>query len=185
MSFQSLKVDELKKVAASFAVEPEVADEEHGPTKKELLAALAENGVSWKDYQDLKDASDDADDEQAEDDTVEEEQKEEATKQDVAEEAAFATAEEREEEADKADDVAADADLPADEEVEEEKGEDEDSGDEILVKYVRKNPTWEQAGHRFTKDHPFKSLPVELAERLIKSGVVVQALPSEVKDYYS
>lgn len=179
MSFQSLKVDELKKVAASFAVEPEVADEEHGPTKKELLAALAENGVSWKDYQDLKDASDDADDTE-----VEEEQKEEAAKQDVAEEVAFATADEREE-ADKADDVADDADLPADEEVEEEKGEDEDSGDEILVKYVRKNPTWEQAGHRFTKDHPFKSLPVELAERLIKSGVVVQALPSEVKDYYN
>lgn len=155
MSFQSLKVDELKKVAASFAVEPEVADEEHGPTKKELLAALAENGVSWKDYQDLKDASDDVDGTE-----VEEEQKE----------------------ADKADD---DADLPAGEEVEEEKDRDEDTGDEILVKYVRKNPTWEQAGHRFTKDHPFKSLPVELAERLIKSGVVVQALPSEVKDYYN
>lgn len=156
MSFQNLKVDELKKVAASFAVEPEVADEGHGPTKKELLAALAENGVSWRDYQDLKDASDDVGDTE-----VEEEQKEEAAKQDVADE----------------------ADLPADEEVEEEK--DEDSGDEILVKYVRKNPTWEQAGHLFTKDHPFKALPPELAERLIKSNVVVQALPSEVKDYYS
>lgn len=160
MSFQNLKVDELKKVAASFAVEPEVADEGHGPTKKELLAALAENGVSWRDYQELKDASDDADDtEVEEEDTV--------------------TVEDAD------DDVADEAGPPADEEVEEERGEDEDSGDEILVKYVRKNPTWEQAGHLFTKDHPFKALPPELAERLIKSNVVVQALPSEVKDYYS
>lgn len=154
MSFQSLKVDELKRVAASFAAEPEVADEEHGPTKKELLAALAENGVSWKDYQDLKDASDDADDTEVE---------EGAAKQDVSD----------------------DADLPVDEEVDEEQEEDGDFSNEILVKYVRKNPTWEQAGHRFTHDHPFKSLDAELAERLIKSGVVVQALPSEVKDYYN
>lgn len=153
MSFQNLKVDELKKVAASFAVEPEVADEEHGPTKKELIAALAESGVSWKDYQDLQN---EVEDDEAAEEVVDESV---ADKTDVADE-------EVEEDAEEAEEAAEDT-------------------DEILVKYVRKNPTWEQAGHRFTKDHPFKSLPVELAERLVKSGVVVQALPSEVKDYYN
>ena len=160
MSFQSLKVDELKKVAASFAVEPKVADKEHGPTKKELLAALAENGVSWQDYQALREE-------------VEPEEEEVAVEEEVVVDPDTALAED-----------VVDADDVVEEEAEEAEEAAEDT-DEILVKYVRKNPTWEQAGYRFTQEHPFKSLSTELAERLIKSGTVVQALPSEVKDYYN
>lgn len=55
MSFNKLNVDELKAVAEFFAVDVTVANEEHGPTKKELLAALAEGDdpVSWDDYKDI------------------------------------------------------------------------------------------------------------------------------------
>lgn len=54
MSFSSLKVDELKKVAGYFVKDVVAADQEN-PTKKELIAALAtEDGqgpVTWEDYQ--------------------------------------------------------------------------------------------------------------------------------------
>lgn len=55
MSFQSLKVDELKDVAEFFAVDVEASDPEHGPTKKELQAALAsgDEPVTWDDYNEI------------------------------------------------------------------------------------------------------------------------------------
>lgn len=50
-----LKVDELKKVAEFFAVEVEGANPEKGPSKNELLAALAaeEKPITFEDYQEI------------------------------------------------------------------------------------------------------------------------------------
>lgn len=55
MSFRNLKVDELKSVADFFVVDVEVADEEHGPTKKELIAALSagKEPVTWEQYNEI------------------------------------------------------------------------------------------------------------------------------------
>src|SRR6478609_7253383 len=52
MSFQNLNKDELTDVAEFFVVDVEAADPEKGPTKKELVAALAagDEPVSWEDY---------------------------------------------------------------------------------------------------------------------------------------
>lgn len=171
MSFQNLKVDELKELAAFFAVEPKVADAEHGPTKKELLAALAEDEVSKEDYDTFLEAK-----AAGTDKTAEEKREEAAAAAAAAEEEADATAESE-------DEVEADA-TEAVEVVEE---QDEDESEQVLVKYERKNPTWEVGGYRFTKAHPFKSVPVETAESLIKGDKTGfrLALPSEVKDYYN
>ena len=46
MSFETLKVSELKKVAEDFGVEAEELK-----TKKDIIAALAEEGVSWGVYE--------------------------------------------------------------------------------------------------------------------------------------
>lgn len=55
MSFQSLKVPELKKVVDFFVKDVEAANPDKGPTKKELLAALASDDgqgpVTWEDYE--------------------------------------------------------------------------------------------------------------------------------------
>ncbi len=53
MSFNKLRVEELKEIAEFFVVDVEAANEEHGPTKKELLAALAsgDEPVTWEDYE--------------------------------------------------------------------------------------------------------------------------------------
>ena len=55
MSFESLNKDELVKVNEFFAKDVEAADPEKGPTKKELIAALAsgDDPVSWDDYKDI------------------------------------------------------------------------------------------------------------------------------------
>ena len=160
MSFQSLKVDELKKVAEFFVVDVEAADPEHGPTKKELLAALAagDNPVTWDDY---KNTYLESDVKKAEDARAE---AEEEARADVSDET------------DESDDDSSDESDPVAEEKEEEN---------ILVKFERKNPTWQTLGYTFTKDHPYKSVPVSIAEELVRRGDVRLALPSEVKDYYS
>lgn len=55
MSFQSLRVAELKQVVDFFVKDVEVANEDKGPTKKELLAALASDDgqgpVTWEEYE--------------------------------------------------------------------------------------------------------------------------------------
>ena len=57
MSFETLKVSELKKVAEDFGV-----DLEQSKSKKDIIAALAEEGVSWgvyeKTIQNLEEAED-------------------------------------------------------------------------------------------------------------------------------
>lgn len=60
MSFETLKVAELKKIAEDFAV-----DVESLKNKADIIAALSEEGVTWAVYQktlkDLEDAEEDAD----------------------------------------------------------------------------------------------------------------------------
>lgn len=51
MSFDTLKVDELKLIATDFAV-----DTENLKNKKDIIAALAEEGVTWSVYQNTLDA---------------------------------------------------------------------------------------------------------------------------------
>ena len=46
MSFDTLKVAELKVIATDFAV-----DTENLKNKKDIIAALAEEGVTWSVYQ--------------------------------------------------------------------------------------------------------------------------------------
>lgn len=153
MSFQNLNKDELKELAAFYAVEPEIADADHGPTKKELLAALAQENVSNDDYQTFLEAK------EAGTDKSKEEKLEQA-------------AEAREE-----------GDVP---DPEPEEVEPEDRSDWVLVKMERKNPSYETDGFRFTKEHPFGSVPPVVAKYLVTQvkGFRV-ALPDEVTDYYN
>lgn len=55
MSFQSLNKDELNEVAEFFVVDIIAADSEKGPSKNELIAALASGSepVSWDDYKEV------------------------------------------------------------------------------------------------------------------------------------
>jgi hypothetical protein len=61
MSFETLKVAELKKIAEDFAV-----DADSLKNKADIIAALSEEGVTWAVYQktikDLEDAEEDSDD---------------------------------------------------------------------------------------------------------------------------
>lgn len=60
MSFETLKVAELKKIAEDFAV-----DTEGLKNKADIIASLSQEGVTWAVYQktikDLEDAEEDAD----------------------------------------------------------------------------------------------------------------------------
>lgn len=169
MSFQSLKVDELKELAAFYGVEPKVADPEHGATKKELLAALAEDEVSKEDYDTFVEAKEAGDDKTAE-------QK--------AEEAAAEEENPHDEEAPAEESVT--DETPADESVVDEADEEDEDTEEMLIRMIRKNGTYETHGLRFTKDHPFKSVPVDVAEDILENEEGFrQARPSEVKDYYN
>lgn len=60
MSFETLKVAELKKIAEDFAV-----DTDDLKNKKDVIAALAEEGVTWAVYEktikDLEDVEDEED----------------------------------------------------------------------------------------------------------------------------
>ena len=51
MSFETLKVAELKVIATDFAV-----DTENLKNKKDIIAALSEEGVTWSVYQDTIEA---------------------------------------------------------------------------------------------------------------------------------
>ena len=55
MSFQQLNKDELADIAEFFVVDVEAADAEKGPTKKELLAALAagDEPVTFDQYKEI------------------------------------------------------------------------------------------------------------------------------------
>lgn len=58
MSFETLKVAELKQIAEDFAVETEGLK-----NKKDVIAALAEEGVTWSVYQDtIKKVEEDSED---------------------------------------------------------------------------------------------------------------------------
>lgn len=61
-----------------------------------------------------------------------------------------------------------------------------DESDYVLIKYERRNPTWEAVGYTFTRRHPFKSVPAEVAEYLVlKQEGFRLALAKEVSDYYN
>lgn len=170
MSLQNLNKPELEAVAEFFAVEVEAADDEKGPTKKELLAALAsgDSPVTEKDYKEVylvaKEAGND--------------KSPEAKKAERAAELAA-------EKAKAAEDTK--AANKAEAEKKEEKKSAEPEEELTLIKYERKNPTYEIHGHRFTKAHPFSSVPVSIAERLVKEDPhgFRLALPSEAADYYN
>lgn len=186
MSFQNLKVDELKELAAFYTVEPKVADEEHGPTKKELLAALAEEEVTKEDYETFLEAK-----KAGKDKSLEEKREEfaRAAEAAAAKEAEEAAARDEEEASADSDDVPAETEEEVEDDAEEalEVAEEQDEAEEeVLVKMERKNGTYEVFGYTFFKKHPFKSVPVSVAERLIREETGFRiALPSEVKDYYN
>lgn len=150
MSFKNLNVDELKDVAEFFVVDVEAADPEKGPSKKELLAALAsgDDPVTWDQYKDIYVKAKEAGNDKA------------PTESGV--DITNAAAEE------------------------EEKVEAVDTSDYVLIKYDRKNPTYQVVGYTFTRRHPFASVPPEVAEYLVRQIEGFRlALPSEVTDYYN
>lgn len=146
MSFSTLKVEDLKKVAEFFVVDVEAADEDKGPTKKELLAALSagDDPVTWDQYKEIYLPAVEA----GNDKPVEDE-----------------------------DDDVEPAPAPVDKYADSEK---------VLIKYERKNPTFEILDFTFTTRHPFASVPAEVAEHLVRNVEGFRlALPSELKDYYN
>lgn len=157
MSFESLNKDELTKVAEFFNKDIVPSEEGKNPTKKDIIASLESDADSDPvTWEDYKETYLESDVKKAED----------------REEAAAEAAE------------AAESDVVGEPEVSEE--EDEDAGDEVLLKMERKNGTYETHGLRFTKDHPFKSVPEKTAESILKSETGFRlAMPSEVKDYYN
>lgn len=170
MSFQNLNKDELKEVTDFFVVDVEAADAEHGPTKKEYIAALAagDEPVTWEQYKEIyvpaKESGQDKSREVI-----------------LAEEAAKAAEEAAKAEADKAPAVQEQAQAERDNPREEVPAEDE-----VLVKYERKNPSYQTRGYLFTQAHPYSSVPASVAEYLIRKEKGFRlALPSEVTDYYN
>lgn len=168
MSFQNLNKDELLDVAEFFAVDVEAADADNGPTKKEIVAALSEGDepVTWDDYKETYLESKK---------TGKDKSKEQKREELVAEQARL--------EAEAAEKAKAEEESKGDSD--EEPVADEDAEDNILLKYERKNPTWQVGKYTFTKAHPFLAVPASVAENLIRGGGFRQALPSEVTDYYN
>lgn len=149
MSFQSLNKEELADVAEFFVVDVPAADEDKGPTKKELLAALAsgEDPVTWDQYKEAYLVAKGAEPEVA---------------------------------------VAAPVEAKPEPSVNVGAVDEEDAGEQVLIKYERKNPTWEVVGYTFTTKHPFKSVPVDVASYLIRKQTGFRlALPDEVTDFYN
>lgn len=145
MSFSSLNKEELEKVAEFFVVDVEAADADKGPTKKELLAALAsgDEPVTWDQYKDIYLKA--VETGNAEPESVDDEE-------DVV--------------------VEAKPDKYAD-------------SKRVIIKYDRKNPSYEVLGYTFSKRHPFASVPQEVAEHLVRNVEGFRlALESEVTDYY-
>lgn len=174
MSFDSLNKDELDAVTKFFAVDVEAANEDKGPTKKEYIAALesGDDPVTWEDYKEVyvpaKESGQDVNPEVK-----------------AAEEAAKAEAEARE-----AEEAQADAEEESDEEepkaAADEGDEPVDEEDFVIVKFERKNPTFEVYGYRFTKAHPYARVPEEVATKLVQEQTGFRiALPKEVADYYN
>ena len=169
----------MTEVAEFFAIDVEAADEEKGPTKKELLAALAagDEPVTNEDYKNVF--------------LVAKENGQDKSKEAKASvRAAELAAEKEKAEADaKAaqSKVEPEGDEPRDDEPVEEEKSEEPKEDNMLLRYTRKNGTYEIYGQRFVKSHPFTSVPLSIAERLINEDPngFRQALPSEVADYYN
>lgn len=124
-----LKVAELREVAREFGV-----DESGSKTKKELIAQMAEEGVTEEMYANFVNA--------------------EKVDPDIEERVADAKPTEAE--------------------------------DELLLKMTRENPTYEILGYRFTKEHPYISVPVSDAQTILDNETgFMQASPREVEEYYS
>ena len=177
MSFQTLNKDELIEVAEFFNKDVVPADEKKGPTKAELIAALAskdadipeDEPVTWEDYKDVYLVAK-ADGQVKSPEVLEEE---ELARQLAEEEAAQAQGDEEEEE--EVSDDSEENEIP-----------DEDAEPPVLVKCERKNPRFDVAGYTFTKDHPFHSVPPATAEYLIRHQEGFrQATPSELADFYN
>lgn len=157
MAFDNLNKEELENVVEFFAKDVEQADDDKGPTKKELVAALAsgdpdaenegDRPVSWDDYKNVYLVAKESDQVKVETAAVE----------------------------------LTDLTEPEPEEVEE-----EDDSTKVLVKCERKNPRYDAFGFTFTPAHPFHSVLPETADYLVKNVEGFRlATPSEVADFYN
>lgn len=129
MKLDSLKVSELKKVAEEYGVD--IADAKN---KADILAALAEDGVTDELLDNLANV-----------------EKEELPKPPVFEGS-------------------------------------EDVGDVemTLVKMERMNRSYQTHGYEFSKEHPFVSMPMKTAIKILDGEQGFRlATPSEVKEFYS
>ena len=58
--------------------------------------------------------------------------------------------------------------------------------EKVLIKYERRNPTYEILGFTFTKRHPYAMVPTEVADYLVRKADGFRlALPSELTDFYN
>lgn len=129
MKLDSLKVSELKKVAEEYGV-----DISEAKNKVDILAALAEEGVTDELLNNLA--------------NVEKEELPKPPKFEGAEEIG--------------------------------------TGDMTLVKMERMNRSYQTHGYEFSKEHPFVSMPMKVAMKILDGEQGFRlATPSEVKEFYS
>ena len=61
-----------------------------------------------------------------------------------------------------------------------------DTSNYVLIKFEGKNPTLEIVGYTFQRKHPYRSVPPEIAEYLVRKQTGFRlAMPSELTDYYN
>jgi hypothetical protein len=155
MSFETLDKAELYRVLVEdFAVDVKPTD-----SKKVLLAAAVEDGVTWEMY---KKAYPDTE--------VEEEVPVVEPVVSPAEAVIGATAEE----------------VPVEPRIRTRTAEvNVQTADMYLIKMERENPYFEFRGYKFTQDHPFAVMPASDADLILKNedGFSI-ATPSEANEYY-
>lgn len=153
MSFETLDKQTLFRVLVEdFAVDVKPTD-----SKKVLLAAAAEDGVTWEMYK------------KAYPDTEVEEEEETPVLEHVPDPAG-AVAEE----------VPAPKVRTKSEEV------NTATTDMYLIKMNRENPYFEFRGYKFTQDHPYVVMPAADADKILRNedGFAI-ATPSEANEYYN
>jgi uncharacterized protein (DUF2126 family) len=156
MSFETLEKDELYRVLVEdFAVNVKPTD-----SKKVLLAAATEDGVTWEMYK------------KAYPDT-------EPVVEEVVAQPVVTTGDIKGATADEVPVATPRIRTRAASEVQAE------SPDLYLIKMDRENLYFEFRGYKFTKDHPFAVMPAADADRILKNedGFSI-ASPSEANEYY-
>lgn len=148
MSFANLNLPKLQYAAEVFKLD---GIDEHS-TRKEIIAAIKERGISWQNYKKF---------------VEKEEELEEVNDEVVKPEVENIVLEDAPK-------------LPGAQPAEEK------FNNMVLLKMDRQNARFDVLGYTFTREHPYKALPEEEAQRIIdlEDGFRL-ASPKEAREYYS